>query len=250
MSSITLFLRHHFTHLGLAASAMSKPIPDNSDRTDGDRSNAAPSSVTGAWVQVHAARGRLPAWDAGRQEEVVLVQPAAEFVASCLRFLPDPFQQARLDLPRMSVRANGVAVRTIEQLLHLVEPHQGGAVAALCTQVIFGEVYERAMQMAAASGLHDLVVCEQHPSPRAAVVDLCVTPEDSRGMIFGCAGHRVLAGVVATKQMRAVAIDSGRECEVDFQVDLQCHPWGGAIFHVTHTPLRTPTGVPAVGRHT
>ena len=122
-------------------------------------------------------------------------------VADCARYLPDPGRQARLDLPRMSVRIDGRRVRSLEELERHAPAADLPLLRVLCTQVLFAGAYE-----CAGVGLPEpWFVCEAAPA-RAAEIEIA-----TRGRV---------TGLRATKRMRTLDPDSTRERTVTLAVTM------------------------------
>jgi hypothetical protein len=155
-----------------------------------------------AWVHVTRSPQVLM-WSDGRVEELLAdTASAAEVVAECAQYCPDPRQQAARDLPRQSTIVNGRAARTIEELEALVRPDQHLLVHLLCSQVVMGGAY-----VCGATGLPDgTTLCEARERRRLQIV---VTTDGGRPVY-----------VAVDKPMRTLNVDTGQEARAALYVRL------------------------------
>ena len=65
-----------------------------------------------------------------------------DYIKHCLSFLPDSFNQAKIDLPRMSVFWNNNRIKNIIDLLNEARFADLHFILPLCTQVCVGNAYE------------------------------------------------------------------------------------------------------------
>ena len=164
-------------------------------------------------------------WCLMHEETFCDVILSADAIEECQRYLPDPLQQASIDLARMSVCCEGQAVRSLPRLRSVVPGHQLHVVAGLCTQVLFGRPYEFAME-----GLPiDVVVCERTP-PSAARISLIRSSQGSAEVI----------GLVASKSMQAKYV-SEIECDkymhIHFKIEIDLQAGGHCLLHIHHGPF-------------
>ena len=158
------------------------------------------------------------------EENFISVLAGPSFLHNCLKYLPNPFNQAKRDIPRMHVSINNdLKVNDITHLMQLVAYHQAGAICALCTQVTFGACYAQAVEMVRDAS-NDVYVCEMSPNTPARIHLISSSP----------AAPYTISSVNALKTMRAVNIVHNN-CPrwFEFSIDVDTGAWSKSILCVT-----------------
>lgn len=150
------------------------------------------------WLCVNGPREpRLWRHDALVEEfEEVISTP--QFVNDCLSYMPDLYDQATKDIPRMRVLINGrIRVKTIYDLINWISFDQLAYALVWCTQTIWAHPYE------AISSGSAMIVCEAQP-PSSAVVNL---------VCHEARPPYCIRRIKATKRMRgALSVDALLAC--------------------------------------
>lgn len=153
------------------------------------------------WVHVRRCREVVYWSEKDREELVHDTIDASKFVASCSRFLlPDPRQQALMDIPRMRLALDKHEVPTLGDLEQSVPSNQHALCWVLCTQIVFGTPYE----CATVNLPEDWIVCEAQPARRASVQ-------------LKTRGGRIKS-FSAIKEMRALNMATGQTMHVGLAV--------------------------------
>lgn len=163
---------------GGGGAALTKNVPPRVNRSASPGMRSREAGEHG-WVRVSRREGACVLEGATGPRQVVADSfSAAGYTAHCLGFLRSPREQAAVDIPRSTVRVDGVRVRTAEQLEAVVPAAQLPALYALCTQVLFARPYELAHAGLAAGQ----AVVEDAPA-RPGYVELRSAPGGELGAV-------------------------------------------------------------------
>lgn len=158
------------------------------------------------WVVVGHTDSVLHWADRGTEQLLDDRVSFAGFVSECARYLPDPRAQARLDVPRMSLRINGQELADVDELDRATSVDQRRLLHVLCNQVLFGQAYK-----CATTGLGcDYLVCECVPG-QPAQVDLLANEHRTPFRVHT---------IVASKQMRLMHLETYRSTAVTLNIYL------------------------------